>query len=75
MSGGRNIPESSMKENDGRATIAFVVEIVREEKVGMQVTAWRFPIDISGRGGKEFFVPCFTDHGRLGEILHGCFGR
>jgi hypothetical protein len=43
--------------------------------VGMQVTAWRFPIDISGRGGEEFFVPCFTDHGRLGEILHGCFGR
>ena len=41
-----------MKEDDGRATIALVVEIVREEKMGMQVTAWGLSIDISGRGRK-----------------------
>jgi hypothetical protein len=41
-----------MKENDGRATIALVVKIVREEKVGMQVTAWGLSIDVSGRRGE-----------------------
>lgn len=41
-----------MKENDGRATIALVVKIMREEKVGMQVTAGGLSIDVSGRRGE-----------------------
>ena len=52
LTGSRDIPESSVKENDGRATIALVIKIVREKKVGMQVTAWGLSIDVSGRRGE-----------------------
>jgi len=57
------IPKATVKEDNGRALIDFVVVVCREEKVSHQVTLRSLLVDIGCRGRKEFLVPDFTNHG------------
>jgi len=63
LGGGGNVPEAAVKEDDGRASVALIVEIVGEKKVGMQVAGRCLAVDVGVCGREEFLVPDFTEHG------------
>ncbi len=70
LGGGGEVPTPAVEEDDGGATVVFVVEVGGEEKVGVEVSSGSLFVGVGGGGGEEFAVALFADHEGFRKWLH-----